>query len=142
MKVVLDANIYVSSMMNKQGNPKRVTDGWQQGAFDVLISDAILEEIGRVLRYPRIVKRHRQDETTIQRFLKLLENEAIIVEPTDVLGVVKEDESDNRYLECAVKGKAQYVISGDKHLLDIGEYRGIVILPPAAFVVILSREGI
>ena len=141
MKVVLDANIYVSSMVNTQGNPKRIISAWQQGAFDVLISSAILDEIERVLRYPRIVKRHKQDETAIQRFLKLLENEAIIVEPTDVLGVVKDDESDNRYLECAVKGKAQYVISGDKHLLDIGEYRGIVILPPAAFVAILSREG-
>jgi putative PIN family toxin of toxin-antitoxin system len=142
MKVVLDANIYVSSMVNTQGNPKRIISAWQQGAFDVLISSAILDEIERVLRYPRIVKRHKQDETAIQRFLKLLENEAIIVEPTDVLGIVKDDESDNRYLECAVKGKAQYVISGDKHLLDIGEYRGIVILPPAAFVAILSREGI
>ncbi len=95
-----------------------------------------------MLRYPRIVKRHKQDETAIQRFLKLLENEAIIVEPTDVLGIVKDDESDNRYLECAVKGKVQYVISGDKHLLDIGEYRGVVILPPVAFVAISSREGI
>jgi putative PIN family toxin of toxin-antitoxin system len=142
MKVVLDANIYVSSMVNTQGNPKRIISAWQQGAFDVLISSAILDEIERVLRYPRIVKRHKQDETAIQRFLKLLENEAIIVEPTDVLGIVKDDESDNRYLECAVKGKAQYVISGDKHLLEIGEYRGIVILPPAAFVAILSREGI
>ena len=142
MKVVLDANIYVSSMVNTQGNPKRIISAWQQGAFDVLISSAILDEIERVLRYPRLVKRHKQDETAIQRFLKLLENEAIIVEPTDVLGIVKDDESDNRYLECAVKGKAQYVISGDKHLLDIGEYRGIVILPPAAFVAILSREGI
>ena len=141
MKVVLDANIYVSSMVNTQGNPKRIISAWQQGAFDVLISSAILDEIERVLRYPRIVKRHKQDETAIQRFLKLLENEAIIVEPTDVLGVVKDDESDNRYLECAVMGKAQYVISGAKHLLEIGEYRGIVILTPAAFVAILIREG-
>ena len=142
MKVVLDANIYVSSMVNTQGNPKRIVSAWQQGAIDVLISKAILDEIGRVLRYPRIVKRHKQDETAIERFLKLLENEAIIVEPTEVLGVVKDDESDNRYLECAVKGKVQYVIRGDKHLLDIGEYRGIVILQPAAFVAILSQKGI
>ena len=142
MKVVLDANVYVSSMLNKLGNPKRVIDSWQQGAFDVLISSAILDETGRVLSYPRIIKRHRQDETTIQRFLKLLEDEAIKVEPNEVLGVVKDDESDNRYLERAVAGKAQYVISGDNHLLDIGEYRGIVILSPAVFVAVLSQGGI
>lgn len=142
MKVVLDANVYVSSMMNKHGNPKRIIDGWQQGAFDVLISSPILHELGRVLNYPRIVKRHKQDETAIQRLLKLLEDEAIKVEPNEVLGVVKADDSDNRYLECAVAGKAQFVISGDNHLLDIGEYRGIIILTPAAFVAALSQGGI
>ena len=75
-----------------------------------------------MLRYPRIVKRHKQDETAIQRFLKLLENEAIIVEnQTEVLDVVKEDQSDNRYLECAVEGKAQFV-SGDNvlHFVNTG----------------------
>ena len=141
MKVVLDANVYVSSMVNMQGNPKSIISAWQQGTFDVLISSPILEEIGRVLRYPRIVKRHKQDETVIQRFLKLLENQATVVEPTEMLGVVIEDESDNRYVECAIAGKAQYIISGDNHLLNIGEYRGIVILSPAAFVALLSRGG-
>ena len=141
MKVVLDANVYVSSMLNKQGNPKRVIDGWQRGTFDVLITSAILDEIGRVLRYPRIVKRHKQVEPAIQRFLKLLEDKAITVEPGEELGVVKDDESDNRYLECAVAGKAQFVISGDNHLLAIGEYRSIVILSPAAFVAAISLDS-
>ena len=86
-------------------------------------------------------KRDKQDETAIQHFLKLLEIERIVVEPANVLDVVKDDESDNRYLECAVEEKALCVISGDKHLLDIGEYRGIVILPPAAFLAVLNREG-
>lgn len=142
MRVVLDANVYVSSMVNTQGNPKRIISAWQQGAFDVLISHPILEEIGMVLRYPRIVKRHKQDETAIRRFLKLLENEAIVVEPTEVLDVIKDDESDNRYLECATTGKAQYVVSGDNHLLEIGEYKGIMILSQAAFIAFLVNWGI
>ena len=58
----------------------------------------------------------------------------MIVEPAEALNVVEEDESDNRYLECAIEGRAQYVVTGDKHLLDIGEYSGIIILSPAAFV--------
>ncbi len=97
--------------------------------------------MGRVLRYPRIVKRHRQDEKAIQRFLELLSGEAVAVEPTEVLDVVKEDESDNRYLECAIEGKAQYIISGDRHLLELGEYQGVIILPPAAFMTLLERGG-
>ena len=139
MKVVLDANIYVSSMVNTQGNPSRIMTYWERGDFDVLVSDSIIGEVGRVLRYPRIVKRHRQDEKTINRFLELLASEAMVVKPTKILDIIKEDESDNRYLECAIEGKAQYIVSGDKHLLGIGEYKGIIILPPAAFVALLER---
>jgi hypothetical protein len=142
MRVVLDANIYVSALINAKGNPSRIILAWERGEFDVLISEAILDEIGRVLRFPRIVKRHRQEENSIQRFLRLLENEALLVEPDQALNVIKVDESDNRYLECALEGKAQYVVSGDNHLLDIGEYRGILILAPVAFVAILSRDNL
>ena len=139
MKVVLDANIYVSSMVNNQGNPKRIMAMWEQGDFDVLVSEPIIDEVGRVLRYPRIVKRHKQDEAAIERFLKLLAREAVIVEPAEVLDVVQKDESDNRYLECALEGKAQYVVSSGQHLLKVSEYMGIIILPPAAFVALLER---
>jgi len=52
--------------------------------------------------------------------------------------VVKDDETDNRYIECAVFGKASHIITGDNHLLTIGEYQDIVILPPAAFVALLE----
>lgn len=142
MKVVLDANIYVSAMVNTQGHPKHIMGRWEQGDFNVLISKSIIDEVGRVLRYPRIVKRHQQDEKSIQRFLELLVSEAVVVDPREVLAVVKADESDNRYLECAVEGKAQYVISGDKHLLNLGEYKGIIILPPAAFVALLEKGNL
>lgn len=142
MKIVLDANIYVSSMVNNQGNPKRIMAMWEQGDFDVLASKSIIDEVGRVLRYPRIVKRHKQDEEAIERFLKLLASEAVIVKPAEVLDVVQEDESDNRYLECAIEGKPQYVVSGDQHLLKLGEYKGIMIIPPAAFVALLEREDL
>ena len=138
MKVVLDANIFVSSLVNTQGNPKHIMSAWEEGVFDLLVSVPILEEVGRVLRYPRIAKRHKQDELAIQRFLELLKNEAILIEPKEQLNVVLEDKSDNRYLECALEGKAQYLVSGDNHLLDIGEYKGIIILPPAAFMVFMS----
>ncbi len=142
MRVVLDANIYVSALANTQGYPRRLMEGWEQNKFDVLVSGSIIDEVGRVLRYPRISKRHRQGEEAIQRFLGLLSSQAVMVEPTEVLDVIKEDRSDNRYLECAAEGKAQYVISGDRHLLELGEYKGIVILPPAAFVTLLETGSL
>ncbi len=141
MKVVLDANIYVSSMINTQGNPHHIIQRWAQGDFDVLVSTSIINEIGRVLRYPRIAKRHQQGEKEIEKFLELLSSEAIVIEPSKRLDVIQADESDNRYLECAIEGKAQYIISGDNHLLNVGEYRGIVVIPPSAFVTLLDMDN-
>ena len=142
MKVVLDANVYVSALINTQGNPKQIVERWEQNQFDVLASASIIDEVGRVLRYPRIVKRHRQDEASIWRFLELLSSQAVTVEPSVVLDVIKDDQSDNRYLECAIEGKAQYIISGDKHLLELGECQGVIILPPAAFITLLEKGGL
>lgn len=142
MRIVLDANIFVSALVNTQGNPKRILDLWEQGAIDVLVSAPIIDEIGRVLRYPRIVKRHKQNEQAIQRFLDLLSSEAVRVEPVEVLEAVQEDATDNRYLECAIEGRARYIISGDKHILNLGQYRGIVILSPAAFVTLLESGNL
>lgn len=141
MKVVLDANIYVSSQISTLGNPGQIVAFWKDRTFEVLISQAIVEEIGRVLRYPRIVKRHKQGEEAIQRFLELLSTEAVLVNPKVTLDVVKDDETDNRYLECAVAGKVHYIISGDEHLLVLGEYQGIIILSPAAFVAMLRIQS-
>ena len=61
-----------------------------------------------------------------------------MVEVNETLDIIKYDETDNRYLECAVAGKADYIVSGDNHLLSIGEYKGIIILSPAAFVALLD----
>jgi predicted nucleic acid-binding protein len=91
--------------VNTHGNPKRIISAWQQGVFDLLTSSANFDEVERVLRCPRIVKRHKQDETAIQRFLKLLENEAIIVDATDVLGVVKDDEATTGILNVSLREK-------------------------------------
>jgi putative PIN family toxin of toxin-antitoxin system len=63
---------------------------------------------------------------------------SVYVEPEVALEVVEDDSDDNRVLECAVAAKVNYIISGDKHFLDLGEYRGIEVLPPAGFIVLLS----
>jgi len=139
MRVVLDANIYISSLISTQGNPRKIMEKWEEGAFEVFVTQAILAEVGRVLRYPRIVARHGKDEGKIGRFLKLLATQATMVETGETITVVT-DETDNRYLECAIAAKASYIVSGDNHLLTVGSYKGIIILPPAAFVALLDAS--
>lgn len=59
---------------------------------------------------------------------------------TKEIKVIEKDPPDNRYLECAREGQASYIVTGDKHLLEIKEHEGIVILPPAGFLALMELE--
>jgi len=132
-KVVVDTNIFVSAHLISNGNPARVIDCWIEGEYVLLVSKSIVEEIIRVL--------HEKGITTqkIEKLLFLLSKKTIMIASKEEIFVVKDDPSDNKFLECAVLGKANYIVSGDKHLLGLGEYEGIKILTPKEFLDV--REG-
>lgn len=134
MRVVLDANIYVSALISTNGNPGRIISKWLDDEFELLVSTAILTEVLRVTEYERIQRKYGRVKENRLAFVQLLTAQGIMIEPTEVLAVVQNDESDNRYVECAVAGGADYIVTGDVHLLALGEYRGIIILTPAAFL--------
>lgn len=142
MRIVLDANIYISALISQSGNPYQIIERWQRYEYDVLISTAILAEIGRVLRYPRIVKRHHLGEPEILRYLEFIRKFGIIIVPDETITAIEDDETGNRYLECAVAGKARYIVTGDEHLLKAQQFRGIFVLKPAEFVaLLLAADG-
>jgi hypothetical protein len=134
MRVVLDANVLVSSILSAAGTPARILDAWRDEHFQLLISDAILDEVGRVLRYPKIVKRHLWTETETDHFVHTLASLAIKTPGSLALNVITDDPSDNRYLECAVEGSADFIVSGDRDLLDLRAYQGIPIVQPSTFL--------
>ncbi len=143
MRIVLDANVLISGLISPQGSPARILNLWKQERFDLVISEPILEELERVIHYPRIQERYRLPEECIEQFLELIAGEAILVKPSSEISVIEADPADNRYLECAVVGDASYIISGDKHLLEVEEHQGIAILEPTGFlaVVVLEAQG-
>ena len=133
MRIVLDTNIYISNLISDKGNPAKIVRWWLEGEFDVLVSQPIIDEILRVTGYERIQKKYARVRENRLEFAALISEQAEWIEPREILNIVV-DESDNRYIECAVAGNAQYIVTGDDHLLAIGEYQGIAILTPAAFV--------
>lgn len=140
MKVVLDANVIVSAFISSRGAPRQIVDQWRAEEFQLLTSENILQEVSRVLRYPKIAALHRLTATELREFLTLLREEGTVVITTETLAV-SPDETDNRYLECAVAGSADYLVTGDKrHLLPLTEYRGVRIVSPATFLVALQLE--
>ena len=139
IRAVLDANVLVSGIVS-EGTPRNILRAWRSGNFHVVESQATLDEIGRVLRYPKIARRHRWSEAEIRAFMESLEALAILTPGKLRLNVVAADPSDNRYLECAVEGEADFLVTGDRHLLGLGTYRDVEILSPREFVDLLAAK--
>jgi hypothetical protein len=136
--VVLDTSVIISALLSAEGPPAQIIDLWKAGVFDVAISTPLLDELKRALDYPQVKKFQKMTPDEINTLLGRWSTISVYVEPEVALEVVEDDPDDNRVLECAVAAKVNYIISGDKHLLDLGEYRGIEVLPPAGFIVLLS----
>jgi len=139
IRAVLDANVLVSGIVT-EGVPRSILRAWRAGRFHLVASQATLDEIGRVLRYPKIVRRHHWSESEIHGFTESLEALAILTTGKLRLNVVAADPSDDRYLECAVEGEADCLVTGDRHLLKLGVYREVEIMRPREFVELLAAR--
>lgn len=129
VKVVLDTNVYISAVLfgRKLEEIRRLS---QEGKIELLVSEAIIAEVAEVLR-----RKFNWESWQISQVIDEIRETTTLVIPNQTLSVIEKDEDDNRILECAVEGKAQYIISGDKsHLLPLKEYQGIKILSPDQFL--------
>lgn len=135
-KVVLDTNVYISAIVSG-GKPEEIRKLARIRTISVLISEAIVKEIAEALR-----RKFNWQNWQISQALDEIRELATLVIPGEVISVIKEDDADNRILECALEGKAQYIVSGDEHhLIPLKVYQGIRILSPADFIKIISPQG-
>jgi len=127
-RIVLDTNVIISAFGWK-GIPHQIIRKCIEGHFELYLSPELISEIKRVLAYPKF--NFTRDET--DEFLSILLEAANIVEPGIAINSVSPDPSDNRLLECAITADCEYIISGDKHLLELKEFENIKILSPEEF---------
>ena len=123
MRVVLDTNVLVSALI-KAGKPR---DLFLKLAKEeqIILSRTILEEFLEVTEDPKVAKYLNQQDVTV--FLNVLGNTASIVHMKSKFRAVKEDPDDDVIVRTAYDGKADYIVSGDRHLLALKEYKGIKI---------------
>jgi uncharacterized protein len=105
--------------------------------ISVFLSEEIAAELSQVLGYPKIEKVYRP-ELTRQQLIEQVLKIGKFVKATSKLMVVQEHPADNKFLECAIAANADYIVSGDRHLLNIVSYKTIKILPVTAFVELLK----
>lgn len=138
IRAVLDANVFVSALLRPEGPPGRIlTRLIRDDAFRLVVSPPIFQELERALSYRKIRKFLNTGAEEQAHWIASLAVIADVVEPRRRIHAVSADPSDNIYLEAAVEGRAEVLVSGDRHLLDLQEFEGIRILNPRSFLVFL-----
>ncbi len=133
--VVLDTNVLISAI-GWEGNPRKVLALCIEGELNLIQTQETLKELERVLQRPRF--NFISVEKT-QELLGYLARISVKVTPKKNAEVIKEDPEDNKFLDCAVAGKADYIVSGDRHLLELNEYEGVKIVTALELLEVLSK---
>jgi putative PIN family toxin of toxin-antitoxin system len=136
VRVVFDTNVFVSAFIQPKSPSGRLLARLIQGdKFELVLSTAILDEVGRALRYPKVRKRIRLDDDDLDLRVAMLGilSTMVSVSGHTVTGVSR-DPDDDAILAAAVEGCADYIVTGDHDLLAIGDYQGIRIVTPRAFL--------
>lgn len=128
IKIVCDTNVLISAFIFPGGPPEEIFHGVIMQEYKLGISIHILEEFKRVLR-----RKFTWPEDSIAEIIELIQRNATTVNPKHRVKVIH-DEPDNRILECAEVFKADYIISGDKHILKLKIFKNIKILPASVFL--------
>jgi putative PIN family toxin of toxin-antitoxin system len=131
VRVILDTNVLVSGLMYPDSIPGTAVGAWREGRFDLVLPLAQLEEIGRVLAYPKIRRMLHWDDQTIGRFLRQLYLRSEVVEPV-ARRVEVRDSGDLHVLQALAAGAAELLVTGDEDLLALRERYAIE--TPAQFV--------
>lgn len=134
IKACLDTNVFVSGTISSSGAPFEILEALRNREFTLLTSNEIIAEISKVLNYPKIKNAFSLTDEEIEKSLLLLGKYSQITPGELKLEVITEDPSDNIFLACAVEGKADFIISGDNHLLQVGTYQRIQIITPREFI--------
>ena len=141
MRVVLDSSVLVAALAtpNPASASRVVLAAASAGAVRLVITDDLEVEYRRAVEYPRVARcAPRVDR---QAFVSRIRDVAERCEPGAAAGVVPADPADDKVMAAAFGGAADYVLSLDRHLLDLRERRGVEVLTPGAFLGVLRASG-
>jgi putative PIN family toxin of toxin-antitoxin system len=134
LRVVLDTNVFVSSLLSTEGPPAQLLNAWREGRYMLFTSAQIIAEIVEVLESPRISKKYLIQQKDVENLVDLLKTDAVLVPgQAAVKGSVPRDPRDEMFLACAIDANADCIVSGNRHLLDLQSYRDIPILTVKEF---------
>jgi uncharacterized protein len=133
LRVVADSNVLISALL-WTGSPHKILKLAENKSLILCSSLPIIEEMSEVLARQKFVERLGELKTTPEELMESLLGLVEIVRPAISLNEIKDDPEDNRILECALEAGADYIISGDSHLLKLKSFRDMPIVTPRKFL--------
>lgn len=121
MRVVIDTNVFVSGLMLPTSVPGRILTAAIAGGFEIVLCEAMLEEIGAALHYPKVRKRIALSDMELDRCMQALRFIADVVDPSGATVSVPGDRDDDVILATLVVGKADWLVTGDAALLALAD---------------------
>ena len=128
MRVVLDTNVFVSAVLGGKLTP--LLDHWRLGHFVLIATDEIVREYHDVLRRPKF----DLPSSVVEDIIGFVFRRAEFIVPTEKVIVIQEDPKDNCFLEAAIAGAVDTIVSGDRHLLNLKAFRNIPIIAASTFL--------
>ena len=140
LKIVIDTNVFVSATITEKGKPAQILKVWREKKLEVIISSEILKEIGQVVFRHKIKKISFWTEKERYQFIEDLARICILTPGSLQLKQAVKHTQDHKFLVAAIEGKADYIVSGDRHLRDLGVCEGIKIVSANEFLQILQNK--
>jgi putative PIN family toxin of toxin-antitoxin system len=130
----------VSGLISKQGHPRKLIDLWLSNSFDLITSRYLIDELRHVLNYPHLRRLLKFNENEIKYMLSEINRRAILVPgDLDLKGLTR-DPKDDAVVACAVEGQVDFIVSGDKDILELNQYQGIKMINPTDFIAHMDRQ--
>ena len=141
VKIVLDTNVLISGLIVENGPSGKILDAIQKGDLALITSGPLLQEFAEVVSRPHIIRKYPKVTEHAEAILDYLRTHATLFKINSVERVVDDDPDDDLVIASAIAGEAEYIVSGDEHLLALAQHGAIRIIAPAEFVAIVFQVG-
>jgi uncharacterized protein len=133
IRFTADTNVLISGSF-WSGSSFKILEKADKKEIELVTSSGIIQEYSRVVNSDEIIEKIEDKSLILSNTVQRVILNSIIVEPREKIDAVKEDPDDNKILECAKAGQAEYIVTNDNHLLKLKEFEGIKIVKPEEFL--------
>lgn len=138
MRTVIDTNVLISGLISKAGFPAEVVDAWVARKFQPVVSEKVIEEYSAVLTRDKFSSLGIVEERLNLLNMLLSFEHVVLASSQEKINVIQDDPQNNIFLECAMAGGCELVVSGDRHLLQLKSYKNIKITTAVDFMLALG----